>query len=374
MKKIVLDCRYWGPSHTGLGRYTESLVTALHQLKPKYDTHLIVRPQTKRKIYKKVPKFKLIVSTARPYSLFEQIEIPKILNQLQPDLAHFLHFNVPLFYSGPFIVTIHDLIKHHSSGLKTTTRTVFTYYFKRLGYFLTLKRALTQSQAILTPSQWVKQDILKFYQINPRKITLTPEAAAQVYLKKGLKSRHQPPTYPYLIYVGNAYPHKNLIQLIKVLQTFNQTAKIKLKLVIVIGRDIFYHRLRQQIRKLNAQSVVKIKDFTSDADLKALYHHSQAFITPSLFEGFGLPGLEAMASKTLVLASKRASLPEVYGQAALYFNPENPHDMLKTINQALKLTPKQRQARIDRGFKHVQTFSWQKTAQKTLEIYQKILA
>jgi len=364
MKKLVLDCRYWGPSHTGIGRYTQSLALALHQLKPKYDIHLIIPSHAKRKIYKQVPRFKLITATARPYSLYEQIEIPRLLHQIQPDLTHFLHFNVPLFYSGPFIATIHDLIKHHSAGLKTTTRSVLTYPFKRLGYHLSVKHAIYNSQAVLTPSNWVKQDIQQFYSVKPSQIFVTPEAAAQPYLNPRTSSKRTPPQYPYLIYVGNAYPHKNLIQLIKAVR------QTPYKLVIVTGRDIFYSRLRQQIRQLKAQSTVKLKSFTSDADLKVLYHHSQAFITASLFEGFGLPGLEAMASKTLVLSSKRASLPEVYGQAAIYFNPYNVNNILKAINQLQALTPQQRQTRIKRGFKHVKGFSWQQTAKKTLKVYE----
>jgi len=367
MKKLVLDCRYWGPSHTGLGRYTQSLVLALHQLKPAYDIHLIVPPHAKRKVYKQVPRFKLITATARPYSLYEQIEIPKLLRQVKPDLTHFLHFNVPLSYSGPFVVTIHDLIKQHSAGLKTTTRSIFTYPLKRLGYHLSVKHAIHHSQAVLTPSNWVKQDIKQFYSVKPSQIFITPEAAAQPYLSSLTQSKRKPPRYPYLIYVGNAYPHKNLIQLIKAVQ------KTSYKLVIVTGRDVFYYRLRQQIRQLKVQSVVKLKGFTSDADLKVLYRHSQAFITASLFEGFGLPGLEAMASKTLVLASKRASLPEVYGQAAIYFNPDDINDILRAINKLQALTPQQRQARINRGFKHVKTFSWQQTAQKTLKVYENCL-
>jgi glycosyltransferase involved in cell wall biosynthesis len=373
MKKIVLDCRFWGPSHTGLGRYTQSLTTAIYQLKPDYDIHLLINPRSRRFIHRQLPRFKLAICQSRPYSFNEQLEIPQVLNQIQPDLVHFLHFNVPLFYSDPFIVTIHDLVKHHSKGLATTTRSIFTYPLKRFGYFLTLRHAVNQSQAILTPSQWVKKDILKFYPVKSSKITLTPEAAAQSYLQTTIKAKLKPPSYPYLIYIGNAYPHKNLIQLIKAVQIVAQTDIKNLKLVIVTARDVFYQRLRQQIRQLKAQSVVKIKGFTSDADLKALYHHSQAFITASLLEGFGLPGLEAMASKTLVLSSNRASLPEVYAQAAVYFNPEDLDDMVKKIKKVLSFNSQQRQKRLKKGFQHVQTYSWEKTAQQTLKIYENCL-
>jgi len=363
MKRIVIDCRFWGPSHTGLGRYTESLVAAIYKQKPDFDIYLLINSSKKHLFYKKFPRFKLVLCKSRPYSVSEQLEIPKILKKINPDLTHFLHFNVPIFHKKPFIVTIHDLIKHHSKGLETTTRTIFTYPLKRLGYFFTIKHAVLNSQAVLTPSNWVKKDILSFYQISPKKITVTPEAAASNYLKSG-KSSLNPPKYPYLIYVGNAYPHKNLLQLIKVIK------KIPIKLVIVTGRDVFYRRLRQTIRKLKAQSVVKIKGFTKDADLRVLYQHSLAFITASLLEGFGLPGLEAMASQTLVLSSNQASLPEVYGKAASYFNPNNLDEIEKQIKKAINLSESQRQLKINQGLKHVQSFSWEKTAEKTLKVYE----
>jgi len=363
MQRIAIDCRFWGPSHTGLGRYTESLVTAIYHQKPKFDIHLLINSKKKNLIHKQFPKFKLALCKSRPYSVSEQFEIPKILNQINPDLTHFLHFNVPIFYKQPFIVTIHDLIKHHSKGKETTTRTALAYPLKRLGYFLTVKHAVLNSQVILTPSNWVKKDILNFYPVNSKKITVTPEAAAPSYFK-AIKSNRIPPKYPYLIYVGNAYPHKNLVQLIKVVKD------IPIKLVIITGKDVFYKRLRKTIRDLNTQSVIKIKGFTKDANLKTLYQHSIAFITPSLFEGFGLPGLEAMASKTLVLSSNKPPLPQVYGKSAFYFDPQNPHDMATVIKKAINLKPVNRQAKIARGYQHAQSFSWKKTALKTLKVYE----
>ncbi len=359
-KKIVIDARFWGPSHTGLGRYTQSLVTALEKIKPNFNISLLVNQTQKT-------KFNQIKVKAKPYSIKEQFEIPKILNQLKPDLVHFLHFNVPLRVKQSFIVTIHDLIKHHSTGRATTTKSVLSYPVKRLAYFLTIKSSINKSQKILTPSNWVKKDILKHYSVNQAKIIVTPEAADKTYFHTK-PSLNRPLKSPYLIYVGNAYPHKNLIQLIKAVQ------KTTLKLIIVTGRDIFYQRLRQTIRELKVQQVVKIKGFTSDKSLKSLYFHSTAFISTSLFEGFGLPGLEALASKTLVLASKRASMPEVYQKHAFYFNPDDLDNIVNQITQVTQLTPSQRQARLQAGLTHAQSFSWQKTAKATLKVYEDCLS
>ena len=361
MKTILIDARFWGPSHTGLGRYTKSLIIALESLKVRNLEFILLvnkKPQT---------RLKTILVKAKPYSVKEQFEIPKIITKLNPDLVHFLHFNVPLGVKIPFMVTIHDLIKHHSSGKGTTTKSILAYPIKRLGYFRVIKHAVTKSQKILTPSKWVKKDILNHYRVNKNKIIVTPEAADTSYFTSKPNEK-RPLKSPYLIYVGNAYPHKNLIQLIKAIK------KTPLKLIIVTGRDVFYQRLRQQIRKLNAQSIVKIKGFTSDKSLKNLYFHSLGFITTSLFEGFGLPGLEALASGTLVLASKKASIPEVLKNHAFYFNPHNLDDIIRQIKLAANLSPTKRQQLIKSGNQHAKQFSWQKTAQITNKIYEDCLS
>jgi len=367
--KIVIDCRFWGPKYTGLGRYTQSLVKAIYKIKPNHQFYLIINLRNKKNIQKAVPKFNLIPCSAKPYSISEQFQLPKILSNLKPDLVHFTHFNVPLFFKGKFIVTIHDLIKHHSTGSATTTKSLFEYSFKRLGYRLIIKHAVNNSHLILTPSQWVKKDIINFYKISAKKIIITPEAAADVYSQQQkFKTSTSKLKTPYLIFVGNTYPHKNIPQLIKAVQQINLTTK--LKLIIITARDIFYQRLRNEIRKLNAQSVIKIKGFVSDKQLKSFYYHSLAFITPSLLEGFGLPGIEAMASGTIVLSSDKSALSEVYGQSAIYFNPRSLKDMVKKIDKVINFSSSARQQLINQAQKHAQKYSWQNTAEKTLNAYQ----
>jgi len=149
---------------------------------------------------------------------------------------------------------------------------------------------------------------------------------------------------------------------------YRQKYNSRLQLVIVTAKDAFYQRLSRQVRQLNALSCIKIKGYSSDQQIQNLYHYSVAFITTSLFEGFGLPGLEAMASKTLVLSSNRTSLPEVYGRQAMYFDPDNLDAIIKVIHQAVNLT--NRKQRLQSAQKYARTFSWQKTAQLTLNAYE----
>src|SRR3989344_7967226 len=173
--KILLDGRFWGPSHTGLGRYTEELVTALLALKPKFKLQILAS--------KPIPGIEAVVTQIKPYSYAEQWQLSRLINQVNPDLTHFLHFNLPLNFSRPFVVTIHDLIKHHSKGLGTTTHWAGTYWLKRLGYHLVVKKAVLASQKIFVPSRWVKDDILSHYAVKPDKIVITPEAASQEFFK-----------------------------------------------------------------------------------------------------------------------------------------------------------------------------------------------
>ncbi len=319
-----------------------------------------------------MPKFEPILVSARPYYFKEQLELPGIVKRLKPDLTHYLHFNVPLFAPRPFVVTIHDLIKHHSRGLNTTTRTIFTYPAKRLGYHLVVAWAVKKSKRIITPSNWVKKDILAHYRIKPGKIKDIAEAAAPAYFKTTTNKKFALKG-PYLIYVGNAYPHKNVLQLIKAVQVYNQTARKHLKLVIITAKDFFYQQLRLKIRVLRAQDLIRIQGFTSDSELRSLYRHAKAFITASKFEGFGLPGLEAMAAGTLTLSAQRTSLPEVYGEAAWYFNPDKLDEIVKLITKAVRLTKSARRRRILLARKHAAGFSWDKAARETLKIYETCL-
>lgn len=350
MSRVLLDCRFWGPSHTGLGRYTQELTGALTRLKSPLDMVFF-----REKI--------------RPYSWTEQWRLTGIIRSFRPDLTHFLHFNLPLNFTGPFVVTIHDLIKHHSKGLQTTTHWPVTYYLKRLGYYRVIKKAVLKSKAIFVPSRWVKEDILAHYPADKNKIIITPEAASQVYFKAG-KAVSLP--YRYFIYVGNAYPHKNVVALIKAVQILRRQ-KNKVKLVIVTGRDWFYQKLRREITGMKAAVAVKLKDFTSDGELAALYRGAVAFTTASYFEGFGLPGLEAMAAGTLVISSNRAALPETYGQHALYFDPDNLDELVGRMKQVLSMSSARRQKLIRSARAFCRTYSWQKTAKQTLEAYESCL-
>jgi glycosyltransferase involved in cell wall biosynthesis len=420
--KIVIDARFYGLQHTGLGRYTVNLIHELAKLDHKNQYYLLLHQSVFSQFEKTrnfLPdNFHPVLAEARHYSLKEQLLLPRILRSIQPDLLHVPHFNIPVFYRGKLIVTIHDLIKHQSVGPQTSTLPAPIYWFKHQVYRQVFRTAVNHASAILVPSQFVKQQLISNFETRnsklETKIHITYEAPDKVYYQpstdqqttKKILSKYRL-SQPYLIYTGNAYPHKNLENLVRALAITNfhfsrhpeekpkRRRRIpsepdptsagdssvrfhraqndaRIALAIVSARNIFLNRLKSFVTQQGLQDHVKFLGFVPDPDLCQLYRHSLAFITPSLHEGFGLPGLEAMAAGTPVLSSNASCLPEVYAGAATYFNPHRPQAIADQILKVTNLKPSQRKTLISRGLKHSKQFSWAKLAEQTLDIYQAV--
>lgn len=372
---IVIDARMYGLEHAGIGRYVMNLVHQLEREDKKNHYFLFLRKKYYRNLDFKNPRFKKILVEISHYSFKEQLLLPGILKKIKPDLVHFPHFNVPIFWQGKYIVTIHDLIKHQSKGTETTTRLPFLYWPKYVFYRLIVFLAIKRAKKIITPSNWWKKELIKRYNLKPNKITVTYEGADEFLNKKLTKGpkllKEYSITKPFVIYTGNLYPHKNVLRLVKAIALLNQTNKKQLSLVIACARDIFMERFKKEIENIKRDIQVVLAGFVPTEDLIALYQEAEAFVTPSLLEGFGLPGLEAMSSGTPVIASKASCLPEIYGEAAVYFNPLNVNDIAKKIKELVG-NEKKRQVLIQKGFEQVKKYSWQKMAKETLKVYQKI--
>jgi glycosyltransferase involved in cell wall biosynthesis len=381
--RIAIDCRFWGTKNTGLGRYTQNLVENLLKIDKKNDYILLVDPKNNLTIGQSSPggnaedpwqsrdNLTIAPVNVSHYSLKEQLLLPKILKKVHPDLVHFPHFNVPIFCHYPFVVTIHDLIKHYFQGTETTTRQALIYYFKYWGYKQVFFQAVTKAKKIIVPSQFVKKQILKFYSLPADKIQV-------VYEGVSMKQTYnlQPTTYNlknYFLYVGNAYPHKNLDTLILAMKKLNSSSyplhPTPYTLKIVSPRDVFYSRLQGTIKRFQAEKFVKLVGHVTDERLKKLYNQALAFISPSLMEGFGLPGLEAMANACPVICSNIATFKEIYAQAVTYFNPENIDDIVDKIKRVINFSPQQRQGIVYKGKYQAAKYSWQKCSQQTLKVY-----
>lgn len=365
-KTICIDARLWGTRHTGIGRYIENLIAHLPN-QDKVRVVLIVPPDLKQEpLLKNFPK---VYASSHPYSIWSQFEMLLILLKVRPDLLHVPHFTIPVFWPGKIIVTIHDLIKHISTGADTTTHSKSFYKIKFLGYLLIVRLAINKASHIIVPANYWKNDLLRRYKISSEKISVIYEGVNSGFFESektgiqadGIKT-------PYVIYAGNLYPHKNIPILLQAVKSLSGSVN----LALVCARSVFSERIESMVSQLHMKSMVYFLGFVSDSRLASLYRNSQAFITPSLIEGFGLPGLEAMAAGTPVIAADSSCLPEIYGKAALYFDPNNPGQLADIIKKII-FNEKLRQDLVRMGKTQVAKYSWSKMSQATWQIYQNAL-
>lgn len=409
---IGIDARFFGPKAKGLGRYAQKLIEGLEQA-DKQNEYLVFLLRANFDEYQpQNPRFKKVLADYRWYSLGEQLFFPWQLYRHKIDLMHFTHFNAPVLYSRPYIVTIHDLILQRFSTAKATLFDQLKYLLKNLGYKIVIRLVVGRAQKIIAVSQFVKKDIIRSFGVAEKKISVIYEGApdltsgkepiansSSVFKKYNIQQ-------PYLLYVGNAYPHKNLARLIEAFKILRDD-KLDLRLVLVGEEDYFYRQLMGKIEKdyhlkrsarldsssrrgregsceskatratgridssatpQNDNKKIIFTGFVPEEELRRLYAGAALYVFPSLCEGFGLPPLEAMAQGLAVVASKATCLPEVLGQAAHYFDGESPEDMAAKIREVLS-DEILRQKLIAQGFEQIKKYSWQKMAEETRKSY-----
>lgn len=370
--KIGIDCRLWGIKHAGIGRYTEELVRNLLSIDKKDEFILFCR-KADHELLPGVLNSRKVMADIPHYGFAEQLKLPKIFARENLDLLHTPHFNVPLLYWGKFVVTIHDLLWHEIRSWKATTLSAPQYAVKYLAYRGAVRNTVSRAQKIIVPSNTVKKDVVKRFGLPDDKVVVTYEGAPDS------KTKNQKPKTkifekyrikgPYIFYVGSLYPHKNvevIVHALKLLQDKN------LKLVVVSARNVFLSRFEQFVKDKGAEALVNLAGRVPDEDLATLYTGAEAFVFPSLSEGFGLPGLEAMAAGAPVIASDIPVFHEVYGSAALYFEPTNPASIATKIEQVLK-DKKIKSDLISIGRKRAKQFSWRKMAEETLRVYTSVV-
>lgn len=375
--RIAIDARFLGPAGTGLGKYTEKLLKNLEKLDSKNQYFILLKKDNFGAFNPKTENFTKVLADIHWYGVSEQVKIPKILAKIKPDLVHFCHFNVPVLYRGKFVVTIHDLIKHEFAGAASTTKAASTYFLKHASYKLVISKAIKKSEKIFVPSNWVKKRILIEYKIPKEKIIVTYEAAddefsGEIKIDKAKILERYKIKPPFLIYVGNLYPYKNLELVLKALKILEKDPLgLQLKLLIASSRDVFHQRFSQLVRSYKLEDRVVMPGFVPPEDLVTLFKEAEAFVFPSLSEGFGIPGLDAMSAGLPVLASNIPVFHEVYGDAVLYFSPKNPADLADKIKLIIA-DNKFKQDLIKKGKQQTAKYSWQKMAKETLKVYQQV--
>lgn len=370
--KILIDARLYGLENAGLGRYTLNLLDNLKKIDRKNKYVVLLRSKYFNKL--KFPgNWKKVKADFKHYSFKEQLSLTKLIKKEAPDLVHFPHFNVPLSYKGKFVVTVHDLLMHNFKGKETTTLPYPFYLVKRMGYRLVFDNAVKRAQRIIVPTKWVRREVRRVYNIEEGKIKVTYEGFNKTLLdivphkavikKYGIKT-------PYFFYVGNAYPHKNLQRAIEAIKEINSKGKEQITLAVASARDVFTKRLERKVKKLKAAKYVKLLGFVPESELPSLYNNASALLYPSLSEGFGLQGIEAMASGTIALVSDIPVFKEVYKDNAVYFNPYDFSSMVEGMREVLNMSEDKRDRMIKKGKEFVKTYSWDKMAKETLKIYE----
>jgi glycosyltransferase involved in cell wall biosynthesis len=377
MIRIGFDARMAGFRHAGIGRYTEELLRQLVQektlliegKKTKVQWVIFLSPSTTltwllEMVQDSKNNIEVCETGIRHYSLLEQLWFWFTMKQKNLDLLHVPHFNVPLAYFGRTIVTIHDLLWHTHRDPRATTLPAWLYWLKYGFYRLITKSAIARAHTVLVPTKAVKDDIARL-EGRKQKVLVTSEGLSQPYSTYELSSSHFSKlkrSEKYVIYTGSLYPHKNVETLLKVLR---QNPELRLK--IASSRNIFTEHFEQMAEAYSVRGQVDMLGYVSDSEIIPLYQNAIALVQPSLAEGFGLTGLEALSVGCPVVVSDIPVFHEVYKDAAVFAKSRDVFGWSEAI-QTLQQNPPSFAER-QRCQKIAQSYRWDACANATLEAY-----
>lgn len=376
MKMIAVDARMFGPRRwTGIGRYVQNLAQELELLDDSHEYTWLVGPEGQTEYQPQAAHFHKTLAPEPIYSLAEQWSLYRRLARLQPDLVHFVAPNAPLLWRGRRVTTVHDLTLLDYSTDRRQGLLRMVGWLKRWVFRAVLVAGVRRSTVVLTPSHYVKDKLVERLRVPASKIVVTPLAVSRD------RQEGEAPVKPnlerfglgtdYLLNVGNCYPYKNVGLAIQALAILHKR-RPQLQLVLVGRDDYFRLKLKRYAEELGVQHQVIFAGDVTDQELNALYSGAKAYVYPSLSEGFGLQGLEAMDQGVPVLAAQASCLPETCGDAAEYFDPYDANDLAAKI-EAVLADARWRQRLIAAGHEHVKQYSWQQTAKLTLAAYRQAL-
>lgn len=371
--KIGIDARLLGKGY-GLGRYIETLITYLPQVAGEHEYVLFLR----RENWDLVPDigYTKVLADIAWYGLREQLVFPGIIAAQNLDLMHFTHFNVPLLSRVPSVVTIHDLTMWHYPRPEATTHGRLVFWGKDMIHRLVVRQATRVARQVIVPNMFTRHDVHTTLGTPESKITAIYEAPHVAAFSTPVASENASQFFsdhalskPYVLYVGAMYPHKNIPGLIRAWQIFCERYGTAYQLVLVGKPDYFSEKLQRTYAQV--PGIVWL-GFVSDEVLGALYARAALLVVPSLYEGFGLPPLEAFVYGVPVVSSNRACLPEVLGSGALYTDPESAEQMASVMH--LGLTDQNVRDELRQNAKEeLKRYSPHAMARETVQLYEKAL-
>jgi glycosyltransferase involved in cell wall biosynthesis len=373
--KVAIDIRRM--TEFGVGTYIRNVVRTLARLDRENKYFLVGSLARVAECGALPPNFHAVALDGSDNTVRANLDFRTVVRRLHGDVVHIPHlFWIPRGLSCPYVLTVHDLLDHmyaarNASGLRRSLHFHFT------------RRALGHAARVLAVSQFTKGEIERIFRIPSERIEVVYNAIDERFLRghatqadRELIAERYQVNYPFILYAGAIRPHKNIVRIIEAfsalkteLQKEQQFPDLKL---IVIGDDLSSHpRLRRTVVQSGVQNDVRFLGFVPIEVLRIFYDVAKVFVFPSLYEGFGLPPLEAMAHGTPVVASNNSSLPEVAGNAALLVNPENVFEIQRALQRSL-LDPALRARMKQRGYEQAQRFSWTSSVSRILEIYREV--
>lgn len=366
--RIAIDARKL--HDFGIGTYVRNLLRHLARLDDRTEYVVLCRKADRGYVAEIGSNFRPVVEAAAPYSVREQYRLPLDLRREGIDLFHAPHYVLPPLTPCRSLVTIHDCI-HLLFPQYLPNRLAYSY--ARAVIWAAVKRA----DRILTVSDASKRDILRFFRVSAGKVEVIPNGIDERFSlvpseQEVARVRERYLLHdPFLLYAGNIKPHKNLERLIDAFHRLRERGFDRLKLLIIGNEVSKYPTLRRTVHRHKLHTHVRFLGFVPDEMLAILYRLADVFVFPSLYEGFGLPPLEAMASGTPVVTSNLSSLPEVAGNAALLVDPYDPGAIAHAVERLLT-DAALRAEMVARGLARASEFSWARSVRRIREIYEEV--
>jgi glycosyltransferase involved in cell wall biosynthesis len=368
--RIAIDARKL--RDYGIGTYVRNLLRHLARIDTTTEYVLLCRPIDADLARQLGENFRAVPERAAPYTIREQLTVPLDLRHEHVDLFHAPHYVLPPLTPCKSVVTIHDCI-HLRFPQYLPNRLAYAY--ARSSLWIATHRA----SRVLTVSEASKRDILRYFRVPESKIDVIynaideqfGEALPQEEIDR-VRERYQ--LYdPFVLYAGNIKPHKNIERLIEAVHLLRKSGLEQVRLLIIGDEISKYPTLRRAVHRYKLHHHVRFLGFVPDKTLASLYRLAAVFVFPSLYEGFGLPPLEAMASGTPVVTSNQSSLPEVVGDAALLVDPYEPAAIFDAMRRVLT-EPDLAASLRERGLARVRQFSWDRSVRRIRQIYDEVLA
>lgn len=355
--RIVVDARI---INTSTGTYVEKLLKYIQDIDKENDYIVLVPSKDLGFFTPTNPRFSVMAADFKNYSFAEQIQFKAFLDGIAPDLVHFCMPQQPIFYKGNHVTTVHDLILMNTYN---SDKNWFVFHAKQLVGRFVFKHIARTSTRIIVPTEYVKREYVAFANIPKEKVTVTYEAA-DVLPDKLVPYKH--PFNEYILYVGQQSDYKNIRRLgdahQKLLKKYPDLG------LILVGKKSAAHLKNEAYFDSKDYKNIHFTGFLPDEQRDWLFANCKAYVFPSLMEGFGLPALEAMGYGAPVVSSNATCLPEVYGDAAHYFNPMDTVDMARAIDDVLS-DETLRQELLRKGREQIKKYSWKKMAAQTHQIY-----